>query len=63
MITLKENEVCSQSKNCSFSGMGGDCPCMGTLENRNTKFACDLLYLEPIKVCSFRPAMQPAMAM
>ena len=63
MITLKENEVCPQANSCSFSDMGSNCPCMGTVENRGTKFACELLYLEPVRVCAFRPAMQPAMAM
>jgi hypothetical protein len=66
MLTLKENEVCSQVDNCSFSGIGTDCPCFGTVRERNSKFACELLYLEPVKVCALRPKsqiqIQPQMA-
>jgi hypothetical protein len=58
-ITLNENEVCPQSNNCSFSGIGSDCPCFGTVESRNSKFACELLYIEKPKVCSFRTSQQP----
>ena len=58
MITLKENEICPQLKECSFSGIGTDCQCAGACEKRNSKFACDLIDIEPPKVCMFRPRPQ-----
>jgi len=62
MLNLKENETCPQGSSCSFSGQGTDCPCMGMDKNRNSKFSCDLIDIEPPKqqFCSFRPK-QPSL--
>ena len=39
-MILKENEICPHSNNCPHNS---NRTCMGSYENRNTKFTCDLV--------------------